>query len=244
MNREEIQNLFNQSPIECEYIENWCRYLNPVEQEIRFKEQGKEFREFWQNRILNNDHRELSESDMNRIILFFDNTASGAREFRENGGVAAAKANVYKPLWYKTLRALKHNQNIKGILNKIFVEEEDDVIIDLVNELERINQGSGNGLTGAGTVILNAILCTYNPDKYLTMLLLNHRFALIDFFGFGDIYNYQTYGEKVIKTKNDIVFGFKNNFRIDTTPFQLSFFAYCKLRNKYHWNSNPDIKMG
>lgn len=233
MTKEEIQKLFNQSPIECEYSENWCRYLNPVEMEATFKEQSKEFREFWRDKILNSDYRELSELDMNRIILFFDSTAKGSREFRESGGVAAALANRPMTQWYRALRALKRNQDIRGMLNKIFTEKDDVAVSDLINELEKINPR--NGLTGAGTLILSAILCTYNPDKYLTMLLLNHRLALIDFFGFGDIHNYRSYGEKIIKTKNDIISGFKEKFGIEATPYQLSFFAYCKLRGKYHW---------
>ncbi|MEA3295853.1 MAG: hypothetical protein U9Q27_01760 [Patescibacteria group bacterium] len=170
---------------------------------------------------------------MNRVILFFDNTAKGSREFRKNGGVAAATANIRMSQWYKALGDLKRKQNIREILNKIFIEKDDDVIIDLINELKEINPK--NGLTGVGTVILSAILCTYNPDKYLTMLLLKHRLALIDFLGFGDIDNYRSYGEKIVNTKNDIISGFKEKFGIDTTPYQLSFFVYCQLDGKYGW---------
>ena len=113
MTKEEIQNLFNQRPIECEYSEDWCRHLNPVERVATFKEQSKEFREFWQGKILNNGYRELSESDMDQVILFFDTTALGSKKFRENGGVAAAIANMRMPLWYKALRDIKQKPNIK-----------------------------------------------------------------------------------------------------------------------------------
>jgi 5-methylcytosine-specific restriction endonuclease McrA len=236
MDKEEIQKLFNQSPAECEYSENWCRFLNSAEMEVTFRKESKEFREFWREKILNDSYPELSEADMNRVILFFDSTAKGSKEFRESGGVSAALANIHMTQWYRVLQSLKHNEEIREGLNQILIEENDDVVIDLIDKLERINPK--NGLTGAGTVILSAILCVYDPDRYLTMLLLSHRLALINFFGISYVHSYRTYGEKIVKTKNDIIFGFKNNFGIDTTPYQLSFFVYCKLRGKYHWLSN------
>ncbi|MGB2762747.1 MAG: HNH endonuclease [Minisyncoccales bacterium] len=236
MTKEEIQKLFNHPPFE--YIPRWCRDIDIEAHERTIKKQGEEFREFWHSKILNSDYQELSESDMNRVILFFDSTASGSREFQENGGVPIAKANLRKPQWYKALRALKHNQDIREILNKILTEKDDNVIIDLINELEKVNRGNGNSLTGKGTVVLSAILFTYNPNKYLSMLLLNHRLALIDFFGLDNSHSYQTYGEQITGTNNDIISGFKNNFGIDTTLFKLSVFIYCQLDGKYNWLKN------
>lgn len=236
MTKEEIQELFNHPPFD--YLYGPIRSSDTEVNEEAIKKQSEEFRKFWHDKILDNDYGELSESDMNRVILFFDSTALDSKDFRDNGGVPAAKANINKILWHKALLALKHSQDIKEILNKIFIEKDDDIVIKLVDELERVNRGRGNGLTGAGTGILSAILFTYNPDRYLTMLLLNQRFALIDFFGFGDIHNYRSYGEKVIKTKNDIISGFKEKFGIDITPCKLSFFIYCQLNKKYNWNRN------
>lgn len=232
---EEIKELFESSSVENRA--DWCLDVDAKEDEIVLKEQSKEFQRFWREKILNNDYPKLSESDMNRVILFFDNTAKGSKEFKESGGVSCAKANLRMTQWYTTLRSLKEKKDIQSIVNQVFTEEDDAVIIDLLNELEKINKGSGNGLTSAGTIALSAILFTFNPDRYLTMLHLAHRLALIDFFGFGDRQNYRTLGEKIINAKNDIISGFKEKFGINTTPFQLSFFIYCHLDGKYGWKS-------
>ncbi|MDD5617462.1 MAG: HNH endonuclease signature motif containing protein [Candidatus Omnitrophica bacterium] len=210
--------------------------------EVVVGEQGKEFREFWQAKVLDNNYPELSESDMNRIILFFDDTAKGSKEFRESGGVACAKANLRMPQWYKVLRDLKNKQDIREITNQILMEKDDKVIMDLLDELEKINKGNRNGLTGWGTVALSAILFTYNPDRYLAMLHFIHRLNLISFFGLGDINNYRSYGEKIVRTNSDIISGFNRKFGIETTPYKLSFFTYCQLADKYNWNNWKKIR--
>lgn len=240
MTKEEIQNLFSQRPDECEYSRDWCRYRNPEEEDTTLREQSKEFRQFWHEKILDDNYSELSESDMNRVILFFDNTALGSREFRERGGVSCAKANIHKTLWYKALRDLKDKQDIRKVVNQILTEEDDGVITDLLNKLENINRG--NGLTSAGTIPLSAILFTYNPDKYLSMLRFSDRLALIDFFGLGDSNGYRTYGEKIIGTNRDIINSFKEKFGVDTTPYRLTFFVYCQLDGKYNWKNS--VKSG
>jgi len=234
MTKEEIKEIFNNPSAECN--PNWCRDRKFENDEAVLIKQSKEFREFWYKKILYNSYVELSESDMDRVILFFDSTARDSKEFKESGGISAAKANIRRPQWHKALRDLKHKQDIKEILNQIFIEKDDNIKIDLLNKLERINQGRGNGLTSKGAVILNALLFTYTPEKYLTMLLLAHRFAFMNFFSINGNYNYQTYGEKIIKSNNNIIVGFKEKYEIDTTPFGLSFFAYCQLEGNYNYH--------
>jgi len=236
MTREEIIELFN----------NFCAEFNSEKKENIWRKQSEEFRQFWREKVLNGNYPELSEADMDYVIRFFDSNARGAREFRENGGEHAAKAGIYQGMWYRALKDLKKKQDIREILNQIFEAKDDDLKIGLVNKLEKVNQKNKNGLTGRGAIILNALLFTYSPDKYLTMLsVVNHRFPLIDFFELGDPRQYKTYGEQVIKTNNDIVLGFKEKYGIDATPYVLSSFIY-KLDETYHWkektgNFNQEI---
>lgn len=234
MDEKELQNLFDNPS--GEHTIDWCRFRNAEQEEKILRKQSEEFRRFWREKIMDNDV-ELSEADMDKVILFFDNTARGYGKFKESGGMACAKANLRMTQWYAALRDLKNKQDIKELVNRILTEKDDEVIIDLLDQLERVNRYNGNGLTSAGTIALSAILFTYNPDKYLAMLLFNHRLALIKFFGLGDINSYRTYGEKIVKTKNDIISNFKEKYGIDTTPWRLSFFAYCQLDGKYNWRS-------
>ncbi|MDO9580938.1 MAG: hypothetical protein Q7J06_10310, partial [Bacteroidales bacterium] len=209
MTKEEITKLFNDFRAE----------FNFEKKENIWRKQSEEFRQFWCGKVLNGNYPELSEADMDYVIRFFDCKAKGAKEFRENGGEHAARAGIYQGMWYRALKGLKNKQDIREILNHIFDAKDDGLKIDLVNKLEKVNQKNKNGLTGKSAIILNALLFTYSPDEYLTMLSLNHRFALMAFFELGDPKQYKTYGEQVIKTNNDIVLGFKEKYGVDTTPY-------------------------
>jgi len=230
MTKEEIIKLFNE----------FCTEFNFEKKENIWRKQSEEFQQFWHEKILDDSYPELLEADMDYVIRFFDSNARGAREFRENGGEHAAKTGIYQGMWYRTLKDLKNKQDIREILNNIFEAKDDGLKINLVNKLEKVNQKNKNGLTGRSAIILNAILFTHSPDKYLTMLsIVNHRLPLIDFFELGDSKQYKTYGEQVIKTNNDIVLGFKEKYGIDTTPYILSNFIY-KLEKIYHWKEKID----
>ncbi len=231
MTKEEITKIFNDF-----YAEH-----NFEKHEQVWKNQSEEFRQFWREKVINDNYPALSEADMDYVIRFFDTNSKGAREFRENGGEHAGKAGIYQGMWYRALKGLKNKKDIREILNQIFEAKDEGLKIDLINKLEKVNQGNGNGLTGRGAVILNVLLFTYSPDKYLSMLLLSHRFALIDFFGLGNPKQYKTYGEQVIKTNNDIVLGFKEKYGVDTTPMALSYFVYEYLEKLYHWKKAVDF---
>lgn len=226
MIKEDILKLFN----------DFCIEYNPENKKEVFKKQSEEFRQFWSERICNGGP-ELSEIEMDYIIRFFDLKAKGARQFRENGGECAALAGIHQKMWYKALKSLKDRQDIREILNQIFEAKDDNSKIDFVNKLEKVNNKSGNGLTGKNAIILNALLFTNSPDKYISMLSIGHRFAFIKFFGLGDLRQYKTYGEQVIKTNKDITFGFKEKYGINTTPRALSEFTYNKLEGTYRWKS-------
>jgi len=226
MTKEEMTKLFNDFRAEYDFEKH----------EQVWKKQSEEFRQFWSEKILNDNYPELSEANMDYIIRFFDTNAKGAREFRENGGEHAAKAGIYQGMWYRALKDLKNKKDIKEIVNQILTTEDDILKINLINKLEKINQKNKNGLTGKSAIILFALLFTYNPDKYLSMLSINHRLPFIDFFELGDSKQYETYGERVIKTNGDIISGFEEKYGINTTPMALSSFIYKQLKI-YPWKT-------
>jgi CRISPR/Cas system-associated exonuclease Cas4 (RecB family) len=102
----------------------------------------------------------------------------------------------------------------------------------------KVNPKNKNGLTGKSGIVLGALLFTYDPTKYLSMLSINHRIALINFFELCDKNQYKSYGEQIIKTHNDIIAAFKNKFEIDIDTRALSCFIYSNLDDYYHWKSN------
>ncbi|MFZ2970217.1 MAG: hypothetical protein WA063_03660, partial [Minisyncoccia bacterium] len=102
MKKEEITKLFN------EFIAEY----NSEKYEQIWKKQSEEFRQFWHDKILNDNYAVLSEADMDYVIRFFDKNARGAKEFRENGGEHAARAGIHQGMWYRALKDLKNKHNI------------------------------------------------------------------------------------------------------------------------------------
>lgn len=224
MTKEEITKIFNDFRAEYDFEKHAQVWRN----------QGEEFRRFWSEKIMD-DKSILLEEDMDYFIRFFDMNARGAGEFRENGGESAALAGIWQGMWYRALKAIKEKSDIKKILDRILNTEESEIRVDLVNKLWEVNQGGKNGLTGEKAIILGALLFVYSPNKYLSMLSVNHRLALIDFLEIGNSTQYKSYGEQVIKTHDDIISGFKNKYDINIEPRALSYFVYEWLDKYYQW---------
>lgn len=226
MTKEEITKIFNNFRAEYDFEKH----------DRVWERQSEEFRQFWREKIMDKEAI-MSDEDMDYVIRFFDQKARGAKEFRESGGEHAARANIWQGMWYRALKAVKENSDIKKLMDQIFNTENSESRIDLVNKLWKINQGKNNGLTGKSAIILTALLFTYAPDRYLSMLSVNHRFALIEFLEFGSLNQYVSYGEQVIKTHEDIIQGFKNKYEVDIKPQALSVFVYEWLDKYFSWKN-------
>jgi hypothetical protein len=206
-----------------------------------WKKQSLQFKDFWENKILNDDYSELSEFEMDKIILFFDSRAKGAKKFKEEGGTHAALAHIHQIQWYEALKSIKRNIDIRELLDKILKSDNNDKK-KLITNLKKINDKYGNNLTGEKGIVLNAILFVYSPDKYVSILSLDHRYKLLKFFKFGNKEDYETYGEKIIRTNEDIINGFRNKYNIEVTTHLLSYFIYSFLQKEINWRNIKNLK--
>jgi hypothetical protein len=129
-------------------------------------------------------------------------------------------------LWYRAFRSIKKDKTLQDTLSLIFENHDSEKEVVLINKLEEANRSLRNGLTGANAVILNAILFAANPRKYLSIVSLRHRFMVVEAFGFGNPSAYASYGDKVVRSNQDILNGFKTKFGIDAMPRTISVFLY------------------
>lgn len=218
MTKEEIVKLFN------EFLASY-----DVEKHRQiWIEHEKTFRRFWKEKILAYSTTPLSEADYDPIIRLIDVKARG---FNRETDEAVAHVGLFQGAWYRLFNDLKKQENIRNILDKIFKSGEDRVLIEMLDHLERANEKNKNGLTSRNANALNALLFINNPDKFLSSVSLNHRFQLIEAFGFGNPENYKTYGEKIIKANSDIISGFKEKFGIDASSRTISNFIYSPIMN-------------
>lgn len=191
-------------------------------------EHEKTFREFWKTKILTYGKAPLSEADYDPIIRLIDVKARG---FNKETDEAVAHVGLYQGVWYRIFNDLKEKDDIRMTLDKIFNSDEERVLIEMINRLEKENEENKNGLTGKNANALNALLFINKPDNFLSSVSLSHRFQLIEAFNFGNPETYKTYGEKIIKSNRDIISGFKEKFGIDASSRTISNFIYSPAIN-------------
>lgn len=220
MDKQKIKKLFD------DFLETY----DVEEHKLVWEKQSKKFRDFWNNKILDENYSSMIEADLDPIIRILDYLAKGSRKFKNNGGEAVAKlAWISQKKWYKLFRDLKEEKNVREILDSVFKAENKERRINLINKLKEVNKDNISWLTTEKGLVLNNLLFAYNPSQFICMVSLNHRFMVIDYFDFSNkSYSSISYGEKIIQTNDDIIIGFKEKYNIDTVSRALTQFLYFK----------------
>lgn len=180
------------------------------------------FKDFWKKIMVAKNHKIFSESDYDSIIKMIDIKARG---FNREVDVAVARLGICQGTWYRIFNDLVDQEPIKKALDEIFNSENEEILIKTLNELEKENEKNKNGLTGGRAVALNALLFINNPSLFVTSVSLRQRLQISEYFGFGDLSSYQTYGEQIIKSNKAIINGFRN-LGINGDTITISSFLY------------------
>ena len=219
-----------------ERFENFKANYKP-EDEI-FKEFSQEFRVFWDSFMMNEKVITLDDSDIDRIIRFIDINARG----NTKNDHALAKAGIRQGQWYIAFRSLKTNNAIKENLYKLFNTNNDDDLIKYLNDFEKNNKELKNGLTGKNAIIINGLLCLYNPSYYLSALSLDHRMKMVKYFCNYDISS-ETFGEKIIKSNRMILDFFKNkNILASARTISCFLYSFKNVWDNDGENSEEEIE--
>jgi hypothetical protein len=194
-----------------------------------------EFRNFWDNRVLNDNVKELDQNEIDEIVRMLDRNASGNKP--ENPAVA--KAMIRQDRWRKMFSDIKKDAKIRDLLNKIFNEHEEEKLIELFDDLDKANTGKANALTGWAGNAINALVFVYTPTKYISVISLNERRNIIDYFKFenGPNFDSDSWGRQIVLSNKSIINGFKA-LGITSDPRIISWFLY--LNAKPYWK--PDVE--
>ena len=166
-----------------------------------WEKQSKEFKDFWESRIMSNGG-DLSDEEMQPIIRILDSNGKGIR----GSGVepACKPLGITQNRWYRLFRELKGDNKLKNLVDKLFNSKNDSEQIKIING---IYESYHNALTHKTANILNDLLFVYNSDRELSIVSLRHRFQIIDAFELGDIKEFESlsHGEQIVRSRNIIV---------------------------------------
>lgn len=223
MDKEKVLSLFNE----------FLKTFNEDRQRHIWIEQSKAFQQFWKSKIMAYGETSIPEADYDQIIKMIDVKARG---FNRDTDEAVAHVGLYQGTWYRIFNDLKEKEDIRITLDKIFKSDEDRVLVELVNRLQKENVDNRNGLTGRNANALNALLFMNKPDNFISSVSLTHRMEVIEGFGFGSRSEFSSYGEQVIGSNRKIIDGFRDKYGITAWPRAVSMFFYLVPQIKSFWH--------
>jgi len=154
MQTEEIKKLF----------EEFTRTYDQKKSQTIWEKQSKQFREFWQKRIMVNQG-DLTEEEMQPIIRILDSHGKGIR----GSGVepVCMPLGITQNRWYRIFREIKNDVKLKSLMNKLFNTKSDQEQIKIIKEIYECYH---NALTHKTANILNDLLFAYNPEKNISVV--------------------------------------------------------------------------
>lgn len=172
MEKQQIQQLFNA------FI---THYDNEVKDAI-WEKQSRQFRDFWETKIMNGGREELNDTETDQIIKILDRNGKGNTKESE----AVAKAMIAQGAWRRMFNEIKTNKELSRLLNGIFRGKDAHKRATLVDEVYKLNEGRHNNLTGKSGNAINAMLAAFDPVGNLSVISLKDRKKVFEYFEFEE----------------------------------------------------------
>lgn len=201
-----------------------------------WNEQSKRFGEFWRDRILKRDTLELSESEIDEVLLILDSKARGSRPDTE----AIASVMIPQGAWYRLFFQLRNTPKLSETVDFIIRADSDEQRVEAIDRLYELNKGNKNHLTGPSANAINTLIAAYDPFKNLSVVSLNHRFMILKCILGGqiDTASNSTPGARVVKS-NRLIQEFFSSITANVNARTVSVFFY-RPNIKTVWTSFSD----
>ena len=195
-----------------------------------WEHQSKTFRSFWEKKILNSKYPELTDTEIDEIILILDKNAKGSTK----DTIAVARVMIAQGVWRRLFKEIQKKKKLKDVINSIFISKNDNDLIAHINELYKLNKDQKNSLTGKSGNAINTMMFAYNPKKYLAIISLNDRKKVLDYFQFGCSIDFDkdSTGKQIVLSNKAILDGFRK-YCSQISPYNLSKFLYRKLKDQW-----------
>lgn len=228
MEPQEIKSLYN------EFLSTY----NHEEIDSIWKQHSSKFQDFWTNKILNPHHKILAEDEIDEIARILDRRARG----NTKKSVHVANLNITPVKLTQMFHDIKNNAPLAKIMKDIFLESNQEKRGGLIDQLYKNNKKKPrkiNQLTTPEAIPINAMLCAWDPKKNISIASLRHREMLIDHFEFeGDTdFKNDSPGEKIVKSNDQIINGFKS-LGLKGSLKSMTRFFYAEKKIKSSWNKD------
>ncbi len=184
--------------------------------------QSREFRDFWNGKIMTNSKEDLDDLELDGIIRILDRAGKGNTRESE----AVARTMITQGAWRRMFNEIKNKPELHKQLDQIFktVGEEKAKLID---ELYKLNEGNHNNLTGPRGNAVSAMIFAYNPSSSVSVISLRDRKKATEYFGFESHVDFEKdpIGEKIVQSNDDLIAGFRK-LGIKYSPRTLTSFLY------------------
>jgi len=230
----------NQIPDIKLLYENFIKNYNK-DIETKWEELSANFKDFWENKILNGAKEDLTDDEIDKIVRILDAKGKG----NTKNSLSVANARVPQDKWRKMFRDIKSDDDLKSLLYSIFKEQDEKRLIEHIDELYIKNQNKKNYLTGKSGNIINDLLFIYNPKKHISIISLDDRKKIIECFHFknGPDFKKDSVGKKIVVSNKAIIDGFKEILDdLEFSPRSISDFLYSEPIKSYWRQSNKSAQ--
>lgn len=229
-NTQELNELFNK--FQASY--------NTHSKDETWHELSQKFRKFWVDRVLASGQGEpLSEAECDEIIRILDRNGKGNTKDSE----AVAKAMIPQGAWRRMFNEFRTNPELSNLVDRVLKASNSEERAHLIDQLYAFNEGQRNHLTGPSGNAIGALLAAYDPGNNLSVISLNDRRAIIDFFNFPISFDWgaATIGARMSMTNGIILDGIRS-LGIDGSARTLSNFFYFPAV-KANWKGEQTVKL-
>ena len=228
MKEEEIKTLYN------EFLSNY----NAEEIDSVWKKQSSRFREFWNEKIINSNCKNLSDGEIDEVVRFLDRNAKG----NTKGSQSTAKAMIPQGAWRRMFNEINIDPSLSKVMTEIFLEVTPDKKSVLIDQLYKLNEGHKNNLTGKSGNAISAMLFVWDPFRHVSIISLKDRQKLIDYFEFegGTNFEKDSVGDKIVKSNEQIINGFKSLGLRGSTRTTSVFCYRPEMKNLWRNESKED----
>ncbi len=118
---------------------------------------------------------------------------------------AVARAMIPQGVWRRMFNQIKKNSKLAGILNEIFLEQDRAKRAASIDQLYKVNEKNKNNLTGKSGNAIDTMLAAWDPKANLSVISLNDRRRVLDFFQSAGTSLDGTTGSQIVRTNDQII---------------------------------------